>query len=68
LTPFGRVLVIATVVVGAVVAFTGWMPAVLALVVLIGTWLGIYRATDPVSRMASGDNPARDAEQRWNLD
>ncbi len=68
LTLFAKVLIVATVVVGVVVALTGWMPAVIALVVLLFLWVGSYASSDPVSQRRGGGDPARDAEQRWNLD
>jgi NhaP-type Na+/H+ and K+/H+ antiporter len=67
-TVFGKVLIVTTVVVAAAVAITRWMPAIIALVVLLFLWVGVYASSDPIARRRFGDDPARDAEQRWNLD
>ncbi len=68
LTLFAKVLIVATVVAGLLVALTGWMPAVIVLALLLFLWVGSYASSDPVARRRSGDDPARDAERRWTFD
>jgi hypothetical protein len=61
ITPVGRVLIAVTVVVAVAVVVMQDVAAYAAGVLVCMCWMGVYFITDPMHRMARGDNPAKDS-------
>lgn len=67
-TRLGWALVVLMPVLLVVAIITSWLPAYIAFVAdMCGVALALQR-TDPMVRMAGGDDPGRDVEEQWKID
>jgi hypothetical protein len=67
-TPFGRVLIVATLVFGVAAAFSHSSVVAIGLMVVVVIWIIVLLSRVPFLRLRSGASPEREAEKRWHRD
>ena len=60
-TPLGRLLIVATIVVAIAVILTRDRVVLIAAAVICALWIAVYFASSPSGRRRRGENPAADA-------
>jgi hypothetical protein len=67
MTPFGKVLIVATIVFGVAAAFSHSSIVALGLMVVVVIWIIVLLSRAPFGQR-SGAGPEREAKERWNRD
>jgi hypothetical protein len=67
-TPFGRVLIVATIVFGVAAAFSHSSIVAIGLMVVVLIWIFVLLSRAPWVRLRSGASPEREAEERFKRD